>query len=75
VEENKIIFPNQVVWKKVKTGRDSDRVFILKFTSGDERSMFWMQDKVNINFDSLVLFFLFITIITHYYRLIKMMNY
>jgi hypothetical protein len=47
VEEDRIVMPGEAVFKKVKTGRDAttDRVFMLKFPSGNQRLMYWMQNK------------------------------
>lgn len=43
-EEDKIIFPNDAKFRKVKTGRDGDRVYMLNMVNA-QRMMFWMQDK------------------------------
>jgi 26S proteasome regulatory subunit N13 len=40
-----IVFPDEVVFKKVVTGTPSDRVYMLKWKIGDRREMFWLQDK------------------------------
>lgn len=32
-------------FKKVKTGREQDRVYMLKYMSGGQRLMYWMQNK------------------------------
>jgi hypothetical protein len=47
VEDDRIVFPGEYVFKKVKTGRENctDRIFMLKYTSGNQRLMFWLQDK------------------------------
>lgn len=45
-EDERIIFPNEAKFKKVKTGRDNDRVYVLQFEEG-QRHMFWMQEKDN----------------------------
>lgn len=46
VEEDRIVMPGESIFKKVKTGRETgDRVFMLKFTSGNQRLMYWMQNK------------------------------
>jgi hypothetical protein len=45
VEDDRMVFPGVIEFKKVKTGRENDRVFILKYTGSSERFMFWMQDK------------------------------
>ena len=45
VDEEYIVFPDEVTLKKVNTGRDGDRVVLLKWNSGNRRLMFWLQDK------------------------------
>jgi 26S proteasome regulatory subunit N13 len=40
-----IVFPDDVQFKRVNTGRDGDRVYMLKWRIGDRRIMFWMQNK------------------------------
>lgn len=47
VEDDRIVFPGEYVFKKVKTGREegTDRVYMLKYQSGDQRMMYWLQDK------------------------------
>ena len=45
VDEEYIVFPDDVTLKKVNTGRDGDRVVLLKWNSGNRRLMFWLQDK------------------------------
>lgn len=41
---DRIIFPHEVEFKKVRTGTDTDRVFQLKL-GGNQRFLYWMQDK------------------------------
>jgi 26S proteasome regulatory subunit N13 len=41
-EDDRIIFPGDALFKKVKTGRENDRVYLLTFHS--QKFMFWMQD-------------------------------
>jgi len=45
VEDDRMVFPGEHVFKRVNTGRPEDRVYLLKYSSGDQRLMFWMQDK------------------------------
>jgi hypothetical protein len=40
-----LVFPDEVVFKKVVTGTPTDRVYMLKWKIGDRREMFWLQDK------------------------------
>ena len=42
VVDDLIIFPEEAKFSKVNTGKAEDRVFLLKFHSGDRRFMFWM---------------------------------
>jgi len=42
---NWIVFQNSVVFKKINTGREEDRVYLLKWKDENRRLMFWMQDK------------------------------
>lgn len=44
---NWIVFQNSVIFKKIKTGRDEDRVYLLKWKDENRRLMFWMQEKSN----------------------------
>lgn len=45
LEDDRMVFPDDVEFKRVKTGRENDRVFMLKFVGRTERIMFWMQNK------------------------------
>ena len=47
VEDDRIIFPGDATFKSVKTGRDDDRVFLLKLNSGGPNFMYWMQEKTS----------------------------
>ncbi len=47
IEDDRILFPGEITFKKVKTGKDSDRVYMIKYSSGTEPMMFWMQEKAN----------------------------
>lgn len=42
VVDDLIIFPEEAKFSKVSTGKPEDRVFLLKFNSGDRKFMFWM---------------------------------
>ena len=44
-EDDRMLFPDEAVWKKVNTGRAGDRVFLLQLKSSNQVLMFWMQDK------------------------------
>jgi hypothetical protein len=44
IEDDRIIFPHEASFKRVKTGRDNDRVYLLNLT-GNQRFMYWFQDK------------------------------
>ena len=45
LEDHRIVFPNEVNFKKCRTGRETDRVYVLKFTHSQQPMMFWMQEK------------------------------
>lgn len=45
LEDHRIVFPDEVSFKKCKTGRETDRVYLLKFTHAQQPLMFWMQEK------------------------------
>ena len=47
VEDDRIIFPGDATFKSVNTGKDEERVFVLKMSSGGAPMMFWMQEKSN----------------------------
>ena len=40
-----MIFPDELKCLKVKTGRENDRIHLLKYNTGQQFLMFWMQDK------------------------------
>ena len=42
---NWIVFEDSVVFTKIDTGREGDRVYLLKWKDDTRRLMFWMQDK------------------------------
>jgi 26S proteasome regulatory subunit N13 len=54
VEDDRIVMPGESVFRKIKSGRDSDRVFMLKFSSGNQRFLFWMQAKDNSKDEEIV---------------------
>ena len=35
-EDDRMLFPDEAVWKKVKSGREGDRVFMLKLKSSNQ---------------------------------------
>eukprot|EP01041_Mallomonas_annulata_P008918 gene8918-18455_t len=45
VDAGLILFPDDVDFKKVNTGRSNDRVYMLKWRTGGKVLMFWLQDK------------------------------
>jgi 26S proteasome regulatory subunit N13 len=45
VEDDRLVFPGELTFKKCKTGRENDRVYVLKFGTGSTPMLFWMQDK------------------------------
>ena len=42
---DKIVFPDDLKFKKTKTGRENDRVYVLSLHG--QHHLFWMQDKSN----------------------------
>ena len=41
-----MVFEGENEFKRVKTGREGDRVYMLKYlSSSGQRYMYWMQDK------------------------------
>lgn len=44
-----IVFPDEVTLKKINTGKENDRVYLLNWNQGTRKLMFWMQDKNPIN--------------------------
>jgi hypothetical protein len=46
VVDDFMVFPGDAVLAKVSTGKETDRVYLLKWHGGaDRKFMFWMQDK------------------------------
>jgi hypothetical protein len=45
VEEDRIVFPGDVVFKKIDTGRPTDRVYVMKLSQMNTNHLFWLQDK------------------------------
>lgn len=45
VEDDRMVFPGENVFKKVNTGREHDRVYMLQYVTGNQRHMYWMQEK------------------------------
>lgn len=39
-----IILPEEAVYKKVDTGREGERVYLMEI-AGNRRFFYWMQDK------------------------------
>ena len=46
-EDERMVFPDELKCLKVKTGRDNDRIHLLKYNTGQLFLMFWMQDKAS----------------------------
>jgi 26S proteasome regulatory subunit N13 len=46
-EDDRIVFPQDISFKRCKTGRENDRVYLLKISGSLQPLMFWMQDKSN----------------------------
>jgi hypothetical protein len=44
VETDLLALPESIVFKRIRTGRDADRVYELRFTDGNRRMYFWMQE-------------------------------
>ena len=44
-EDHRIVFPDEVSFKKIKAGREIDRVYLLKFARSQQSLMIWMQEK------------------------------
>ena len=48
-----MLFPGEVTYKKVNTGREGDRVYMMKWNNNNGRIlMYWMQDKSSDKDDS-----------------------
>jgi len=47
VVDDFIVFPEEVTLKRINTGRENDRVYLLKWNQGTRKLIFWMQDKSN----------------------------
>ena len=44
-EDERMVFPDELKCLHVKTGREGDRIYLLKYNTGQLFLMFWMQDK------------------------------
>ncbi len=49
VEVDRIVFPGENIFKRVQTGREGDRIYMLHCISGNQRILFWMQEKEDKN--------------------------
>lgn len=49
VEIDRIVFSGENVFKRVQTGREGDRIYMLHCISGNQRILFWMQEKEDKN--------------------------
>lgn len=47
VVDDFIIFPQDALFQKVSTGRETDRVYLLQYKTSSRRFFFWMQDKAD----------------------------
>jgi len=47
IELDRILMPDDMIFKRVATGREGDRVYMVKYSSGAEPIMFWMQEKAD----------------------------
>ncbi|CAM9485659.1 unnamed protein product [Phaeothamnion confervicola] len=45
VQDDLILFADEAEFKRCKTGRESDRVYILQMRGSSRRFFYWMQDK------------------------------
>jgi hypothetical protein len=45
VEEDRIVFPGDVVLKRINTGTATDRVYVLRVQQAAQFHVFWMQDR------------------------------
>ena len=45
VADEFIVMPEEVTLKKINTGREGDRVYLLKWNNVNRKHMYWMQDK------------------------------
>jgi hypothetical protein len=44
-EDDLIVLPDQISFKKAKTGRPNDRIYCMRYVSSTQYLFFWMQDK------------------------------
>lgn len=44
---HRMLFPEEAQFKRVKTGREHDRVYMLKYVQGQQRFMFWIQERAS----------------------------
>jgi len=44
-EDDQIVFPNEMTFKKAKGGKPEDRVYFLQFENSTRYNFFWMQEK------------------------------
>ena len=45
VIDERVIFPNETTFKRIKTGTETDRVYALSFPANRQYFVYWMQDK------------------------------
>eukprot|EP01035_Chromulina_nebulosa_P020221 gene20221-26251_t len=53
-EDERIIFPGEAKFKRINSGKPTDRVFLLSFNSG-QKLLYWFQDKDESKDDELVI--------------------
>ncbi len=41
---DRVVFPGDVSFRRIKTGKDADRVYELKYVANNNRFFFWMQE-------------------------------
>lgn len=44
---DRVVFPHDITFKRIRTGKDTDRVYELKYTANNNRFFFWMQVRTN----------------------------
>jgi len=43
---DRMVFPQEVSFKRIRTGKDTDRVYELKYIANNNRFFFWMQVRI-----------------------------
>jgi hypothetical protein len=47
-EDDMIVFPGDIAFKRVTTPNAADRIYLLKISSSRSRKMFWMQVRLGL---------------------------